>query len=69
MASDYLENPFGIFSGRFCLLNWLLNHATNHTQDRCTQAEKKATTRSSTFYFARASQNKKSFHFPTTTRK
>jgi hypothetical protein len=34
---------------------------------RCTQAEKNATTRSSTFYFARASQNKKSFLFPTTT--
>ncbi|WP_220344162.1 hypothetical protein, partial [Lutibacter oceani] len=36
-------------------------------QNRCTQAEKNATTRSSTFYFARASQNKKSFHFPTAT--
>jgi hypothetical protein len=47
----------------------LLNHATNHTQQRCKQAEKRATARSSTFHFVRTSQNKKSFHFPTTTRK
>jgi hypothetical protein len=30
---------------------------------------KKATARSSTFHFARTSQNKKSFHFPTATQK
>jgi hypothetical protein len=29
--------------------------------------KKEPTARSSTFYFARASQNKKSFHFPTAT--
>ena len=38
-------------------------------RDRCTQAKKKPTARSSTFHFARTSQNKKSFHFPTATRK
>jgi hypothetical protein len=35
---------------------------------RYLQAEKRATTRSSTFHFIRASQNKKSLPFPTATR-
>jgi ribosomal protein L20 len=37
--------------------------------NRYLQAEKKATARSSTFHFARTSQNKKSLPFPTTTHK
>jgi hypothetical protein len=43
-------------------------HYVSYT-NRYLQAEKKATARSSTFHFARTSQNKKSLPFPTTTHK
>lgn len=49
------------------LVTWSQNHATAHSPSRCSQAEKRATARSSTFHFARTSQNKKSFHCPTAT--
>jgi len=35
----------------------MLNHATNHTQQRCTQATEKPTASLSTFNFAPSSQN------------
>jgi hypothetical protein len=46
-----------------------LNPPLLQAAKRYLQAEKRATAQSSTFHFARASQNKKSLPFPTANRK
>ena len=54
----------------WCIDSFVLrNPPLRQAPKRYLQAEKKPTARSSTFHFVRTSQNKKSFHFPTATRK